>query len=240
MLNNVLERAKLEKEFIDRVPHRHVVKSYGSSMDDKGQHYIRFEYCNEGNMKYWIDRHKDKGDYNILLTIKWMKEICQAIGMMHANHLMHRDIKPQNMIVHREESGELIVKLADFGEARNTAAKTVKTSVGTEYYLAPEVDGKSYDSKADCYSLGVTFFFMLDGQLPWKTKGAYRRGDWRKEKKTASSDKAGQFVEDLFERCLQEDPKNRPSCKEMEAECDAWIAKLRAEEKEAEQAANQK
>ena len=105
------------------------------------------------------------------MTLKWMYNILDALALMHKHNLYHRDIKPENMVVHKEPNGNLVIKLADFGEATNAYVKTIKTSVGTEYYQAPEVDGKVYDHKADCYSVGVTFFFMLEGQPPWMNHG---------------------------------------------------------------------
>ena len=91
---------------------------------------------------------------------------------------------------------DCVVKLVDLGEACNREAKIIRTNIGTEYFLAPECDGKTYTPKSDVYSLGVMFWYLIDGMLPWKSKSCYRdpQQSGREEKRTESHESTVKFI----------------------------------------------
>jgi len=94
----------------------------------------------------------------------YMKALFQAINHCHAQGIVHRDIKPDNIMITETDT----VRLIDFGlsKASNNKAK-MTTVAGTPYYMAPEVLEGSYSSKADIWSLGVLLYTLVCGYLPF-------------------------------------------------------------------------
>ena len=124
-------------------------------------YYIILEYCPNGCLKDWIGRRVPTGE--VLRDL--MRQLAGALACCHAHHICHRDIKPHNVLI--DKYGHL--KLADFGLAA-ILAETSTEKVGSLPYMAPE----AFDARArvdpyagDIWSLGVTFFQMATGFLPW-------------------------------------------------------------------------
>lgn len=94
-----------------------------------------------------------------------MKKLLRAINHCHASGVVHRDIKPENIMIGKD--GEL--KLIDFGLSRRVAGVNSKmtTIAGTPYYMAPEVLDGEYNSQCDIWSLGVLFYVLVSGYLPF-------------------------------------------------------------------------
>lgn len=94
-------------------------------------------------------------------------QIASAISHAHKNHIIHRDIKPQNILV--SDTG--IIKVTDFGIAKATSSNTVTstaTAMGSVHYISPEqAKGRFCDEKSDIYSLGITMYEMVTGHVPF-------------------------------------------------------------------------
>ena len=90
--------------------------------------------------------------------------MAQGIAAAHDQHIVHRDIKPQNMIISRDGK----VKVADFGIARAVSSQTIgSNAVGSVHYISPEQAKGGYsDARSDLYSLGITMYEMVTGQVP--------------------------------------------------------------------------
>ena len=106
-------------------------------------------------------------------ALKIVPEICEALQYAHEQGIVHRDIKPENILLDKQGR----VKIADFGIAKMLGVETgqqtltgAKDVVGTPHYMAPEQIEKptTVDHRADIYSLGVVFYEMLTGELPWE------------------------------------------------------------------------
>ena len=92
-------------------------------------------------------------------------QVCSAIEMAHSHNIVHRDIKPQNIIISKDGK----VKVTDFGIAKATSSNTISTNVmGSVHYTSPEqARGGFSDAKSDIYSLGITMYEMITGELPF-------------------------------------------------------------------------
>mmetsp|Transcript_1951 Transcript_1951/g.3384 ORF Transcript_1951/g.3384 Transcript_1951/m.3384 type:complete len:197 (+) Transcript_1951:426-1016(+) len=154
-----------------------------------------------------------------------MKKLFSALNHMHAQGVVHRDIKPENIML--AKNGEL--KLIDFGlSKRQQGNKKLKTIAGTPYYMAPEVLEGQYDSKCDCWSVGVLLYVFMSGYLPFQ--GDNRNEVFSKIQNAKYHFKHQEFevcspeVIDLIKRLLIVDPKKRLSA--GEALKHIWFTKI--------------
>ncbi len=141
--------------------HPNIVNVYDVG-DDDGLHYIVMELVEGITLKKFIER---KGKLEVKEAIGISIQIAQGMEAAHANHIIHRDIKPQNIIISKEGK----VKVTDFGIAKATTSNTITSNaMGSVHYLSPEQARGGYsDEKSDIYSLGVTMYEMLAGQVPF-------------------------------------------------------------------------
>lgn len=141
--------------------HPNIVNVYDVG-DDSGLHYIVMELVEGITLKRFIER---KGKLEVKEAIGIAIQIAQGMEAAHDNHIIHRDIKPQNIIISKEGK----VKVTDFGIAKATTSNTITSNaMGSVHYLSPEQARGGYsDEKSDIYSLGVTIYEMLSGKVPF-------------------------------------------------------------------------
>ena len=141
--------------------HPNIVNVYDVG-DDNGLHYIVMELVEGITLKRFIER---KGKLEIKEAVGITIQIAQGMEAAHDNHIIHRDIKPQNIIISRDGK----VKVTDFGIAKATTSNTITSNaMGSVHYLSPEQARGGYsDEKSDIYSLGVTLYEMLSGKVPF-------------------------------------------------------------------------
>lgn len=141
--------------------HPNIVNVYDVG-DDSGLHYIVMELVEGITLKRFIER---KGKLDIKEAVGIGIQIAQGMEAAHDNHIIHRDIKPQNIIISRDGK----VKVTDFGIAKATNSNTITSNaMGSVHYLSPEQARGGYsDEKSDIYSLGVTLYEMLSGKVPF-------------------------------------------------------------------------
>lgn len=141
--------------------HPNIVNVYDVG-DDAGLHYIVMELVEGITLKKFIER---KGKLEVKEAVGIAIQIAQGMEAAHDNHIIHRDIKPQNIIISRDGK----VKVTDFGIAKATNSNTVTSNaMGSVHYLSPEQARGGYsDAKSDIYSLGVTIYEMLSGKVPF-------------------------------------------------------------------------
>ncbi len=161
-----LVRFQREASAASRLSHPNVVDIYdvGESED---MHYIVMEYIRGRTLKQMIAQ---RGSLSVSESIHIMMQLTSAISHAHSHHIIHRDIKPQNVLV--KDDGT--VKITDFGIAiANDAVQlTVNNAVmGSAHYLAPETaQGKDASEQVDIYSLGIVFYELLTGDVPFSGK----------------------------------------------------------------------
>ncbi len=155
----ILDRFLREYELIARINHPNVVRIYDFGVADDHA-YIAMEYCGGGSLKRRIAT-----GMNPYEAFRLMREVAGALGVLHAAEILHRDLKPTNVLFRDDGSLALI----DFGLAKQVALVAEVTGAGaifgTPYYMSPEQGhGKPVDLRGDIYSLGVIFFEMLTGE----------------------------------------------------------------------------
>ena len=157
-----------EAEFAMTIRHRNLVEVRDAGEEpEKGLCYILMEYMPGGSLKDMID---DKGALPIDLAISYVSQIAYALALAHRNGVIHRDIKPDNILF----TADGVPKLADLGIAKflsdsQSSTLTMKGHIlGTPAYMAPEqmMDSHHIDARADIYSLGVVLYEMLTGNRP--------------------------------------------------------------------------
>ena len=158
-----LKKFETEAQAVARLSHPNIVNVYDVGIED-GINYIVMELAEGMTLKEYIRR---KGYLSPKETVEISLQIASAISHAHKNHIIHRDIKPQNILV--SEIGN--VKVTDFGIAKATSSNTVTstaTAMGSVHYISPEqAKGRFCDEKSDIYSLGITMYEMVTGRVPF-------------------------------------------------------------------------
>ncbi len=160
---NFVARFKREAQILTKLDHANIVDIYDWGKFDNS-YYIVMEYVQGISLKELIER---KGSIDPNIAADYAIQICDALSIAHKNNLIHRDIKPQNILITPDD----IVKVTDFGIAKslNTDITRTLNIVGTAHYISPEqVGGDVLDNRTDIYSLGVVIYEMLTGDLPFR------------------------------------------------------------------------
>lgn len=159
-----IERFRSEACSAARLSHPNIVRVYDVGEDGE-INYIVMEYIHGDTLKTAI---RKKAPFDSRSTINVAIQIASALSQAHKAHIVHRDIKPQNILVGTDG----VVKVTDFGIARAARATTMTTTAnaaGSVHYFSPEQARGGYvDEKSDIYSLGITMFEMITGVLPFQ------------------------------------------------------------------------
>lgn len=158
-----VERFEREARAVSALAHPHMVRLIDSGRDGS-VHFIAMEYIPGVNLKQLIRRH---GPVPAADAVAIAAQVCEVLEYAHAHGVIHRDIKPQNILL-TDDGG---VKVTDFGIARATSAATITqtgTVLGSVQYLSPEqASGAEVGTAADIYGLGVVLYEMVTGRLPF-------------------------------------------------------------------------
>ena len=153
-----------ELKFARKVAHRNVCNMYDLG-EKEGTHYITMEYVPGENLKSMI---RMMGQLSAAQVVFIAKQVCEGLAEAHRLGVVHRDLKPGNIIVDREGNARIL----DFGIARSLQAKSITdpgVMIGTPAYMSPEqVDAKQVDKRSDIYSLGIILYEMIAGRVPFE------------------------------------------------------------------------
>ena len=196
--------------------HPNIVEMYDVG-EDKGVYYIVMEYVDGKTLKQLI---KKRGALTISECIDIMLQLTDGVEHAQEGYIIHRDLKPQNIMI--QENGE--IKITDFGIAmalNNTQLTQTNSVMGSVHYLPPEqASGKGSTVKSDIYSMGILFFELLTGNLPFKGDNAVEialkqiRDDIPSVR--AINPSIPQSIENIVLKATAKNPKNRyASAKEM-------------------------
>lgn len=163
-----IRRFRREAQSATSLAHPNIVNIYDVG-EENDLYYIVMEYVEGQTLKQYIQLNSP---LQVEETLEIMKQLTSAISHAHQNHIVHRDIKPQNILVDRFGN----VKITDFGIAMALSATSITQTnsvLGSVHYLSPEqARGGMANKKSDVYSLGIVMFELLTGRLPFSGESA--------------------------------------------------------------------
>ena len=204
-----IRRFQREALSASSLSHPNIVEMYDVG-EDSGNHYIVMEYIEGKTVKQLL---KKRGNLTVSEAVDIMLQLTDGISHAHDSYIIHRDLKPQNLMI--QEDGQ--IKITDFGIAMalNSTQLTQTNSVmGSVHYLPPEqASGKGSTIKCDIYSMGILFYELLTGVLPFKGDNAVEIALKHMKDPLPSVRKQNsnipQSVENIILKSTAKNPKNR-------------------------------
>jgi len=214
-----IQRFRNELKVARDISHKNVCRMYDLNKE-KGSYYITMEYVSGEDLKSFIRRSRQL-TAGTAITIA--KQVCEGLTEAHKLGVVHRDLKPQNIMIDREGNARIM----DFGIARSLSGKGITGAgvmIGTPEYMSPEqAEVKEIDQRSDIYSLGIIMYEMVTGRVPFE--GETPLGIAMKHKSEMPKNPTelnSQIPEDLSQvilRCLEKDKENRyQSAEEVRSE----------------------
>jgi len=219
----MLERFKQELVLSHQVTHKNVVRIYDLGEAD-GVKFITMEYI-EGSDLRSISLEKKR--FEPAEAVEIMQQVCRALEAVHAVGVIHRDLKPQNIM--RDNNGRVVVM--DFGLARLVESNGMTQTgalVGTMEYMSPEQAlGSQLDQRSDLFTLGLIFYELLTGKMPFHADSALasliRRTQERAISVTQHDRTIPASLANIVAKCMERDPKQRyQSTTDLLHDLEAW------------------
>jgi serine/threonine-protein kinase len=215
-----VERFRREAKNAAALSHSNIVSIYDRG-EAEGTYYIAMEYLDGRSLKELL---LSRGDAPIAVVVEYARQILSALRFAHRHGIVHRDIKPHNVLV----DGEGRVKVTDFGIARAGTSQMTEAGsiVGTAQYLSPEqARGGDVDQRSDLYSLGVLMYEMLTGAVPFSgdtpVEIAMKHLSQTPEPPSTRRHDIPRELDMVVMRALAKDPDDRyQTAEEMEADLD--------------------
>lgn len=205
----IIERFRNELTTARKIVHKNVCRMYDLGKE-KGSYYITMEYISGQDLKGLI---RQTGQLTVGKSVSIAKQICEGLSEAHRTGVVHRDLKPTNIMIDTEGN----VRIMDFGISRILKEKGITGAgvmIGTLEYMSPEqVEGKDIDQRSDIYSLGIIFYEMITGVVPFDGdtplsiahKHKYETAQEPKKINTQISDDLNRVVL----KCLEKDKEKR-------------------------------
>ena len=205
-----IRRFRREAQSATSLVHPNIVSIYDVGEEEDNIYYIVMEYVNGETLKQYIQNHSP---IPVDKAVDLMLQLVSAIKHAHQNNIIHRDIKPQNILIDKRET----VKVTDFGIATALTSTTITQTnslLGSVHYISPEqARGSVATKKSDIYSLGIVFFEILTGRLPFSGESAVSIALKHLQDETPSPRKWNplipQSVENIIIRATAKDPYYR-------------------------------
>ncbi|KAK3194492.1 hypothetical protein Dsin_025802 [Dipteronia sinensis] len=153
-----------EISILSTINHPNIIR-FLEAIETKERIYLVLEYCDGGDLAAYLHRH---GKVSEAVARHFMRQLAAGLQVLHEKHLIHRDLKPQNLFLSTNEATP-VLKIGDFGFARSlTPQDLADTLCGSPLYMAPEIiQNQKYDAKADLWSVGAILFQLVTGKPPF-------------------------------------------------------------------------
>ena len=204
---NFVEKFKREAQAAASLLGENIVNIY-DVVDEGRYHFIVMELVDGITLKEYI---RIKGKLDITEGVSIAIQVARALKTAHAQHIVHRDIKPQNILITDDSK----VKVADFGIARAVSEQTVNANaIGSVHYISPEqARGGRCDARSDIYSLGITLYEMFTGRVPFTGEStvavALAHLEQAMTPPSVYNNKISPNLERIILKCTKKDPANR-------------------------------
>src|SRR6202035_4609804 len=205
----ILERFKQELLLSHQVTHKNVIRIYDLG-DANGVKFITMEFVEGQDLRTLI---QEKKTFSPEEAVEITQQICRALEATHGVGVIHRDLKPQNIM--RDKSGRIL--LMDFGLARSVQSEGMTQTgalLGTIEYMSPEqAMGKTLDQRSDLFAVGLIFYELLSGKMPFKAETAMASLLMRNQERAVPLAEIDATVpaglSDIVARCLERDLERR-------------------------------
>jgi len=214
-----IERFRNELKIARTIRHKNVCGMYDLG-EKEGAYFITMEYIRGEDLKNLI---RKMGQLSAWQAITIAKQICDGLSEAHRLGVVHRDLKPQNIMIDRDGDARIM----DFGIARSLEAKGITGAgvmLGTPEYMSPEqVEGKEVDLRSDIYSLGIILYEMVTGRVPFEGDTPFAVGVKQKSETPQNPKELNSHIPDdlnrVILRCLEKEREKRfPSAADLRAE----------------------
>ena len=214
-----VERFIAEVRAVKQIRHRNIIDIYGFGTLPDGRPYFVMEYRPGLTLQQRLDRD---GPLTFLEAAPIFMQACSALQAAHDRGIIHRDLKPDNIYLAEEPGQPPVVKLLDFGIAKLTtqepsaALTQVGATVGTPLYMSPEqIRALPLDARSDIYTLGVTMFQALTGEVPFYANSHAQTATMHLQQQPPRPSEVcdllpiPEHVEQIVLRCLEKPPERR-------------------------------
>ncbi len=219
-----MQRFKQELLLSTRVSHKNILRIHDMG-EAGGIKFISMAFVEGEDLSQRIRR---EGRLPVAAVVAIARQLCGALEAADAEGILHRDLKPQNVLIDRSD----VVYVSDFGLAKSLEAGAAAMTrageyLGTPRYMSPEqVEGKPLDRRSDIYSLGLIFYEMVSGEVPFKGDSAlqlmYQRVKQKPKSPREVNPEVPQYLEKVILRCLEKDVERRYQyAREIVADLDA-------------------
>ena len=229
-----LERLKREVSAARRVSHANVIRIHDIG-ETKGLHYVSMEYFPGDNLKDYLRRNRN---LSFMQAYQIASQICDGVDAAHRQGVIHRDLKPQNVIIDARNQ----IKIIDFGLAHSAHLKGMTATgliMGTPEYMSPEqVTGNKVDERTDIYSLGIILYELFTGRVPFTGDSAIAIGFMQMKdpppQPRSINPQLSPQIEAVILRALEKEPVRRyPTIAELRSDLEKAVftpAQAKAEE----------
>ncbi|KAF9411546.1 hypothetical protein HW555_009694 [Spodoptera exigua] len=154
-----------EIRLLKKLTHPHIVHMKNFTWDDKNI-YIIMEYCCGGDLSKYIQRYGRVAEKQVRY---FLQQLASALKFLREKGVVHMDLKPHNLLLHKGSDGKYMLKVADFGFAQHMTDAVQRSVRGSPLYMAPEMLTGEYDARVDLWSVGVIMYECLFGRAPYSS-----------------------------------------------------------------------
>uniref|UniRef100_A0A2A4K577 Serine/threonine-protein kinase ULK3 n=1 Tax=Heliothis virescens TaxID=7102 RepID=A0A2A4K577_HELVI len=203
-----------EIRLLKTLTHPHIVHMKNFTWDDKNI-YIIMEFCCGGDLSKYIHRYGRVPEKQVLY---FLQQLASALKFLREKGVVHMDLKPHNLLLHKGSDGKYMLKVADFGFAQHMTTDSLRSVRGSPLYMAPEMLSGEYDARVDLWSVGVIMYECLFGRAPYSSNTFKELVDKIQRQapiEIPAKASISPGCRDLLLRLLQHDPNNRISYEEF-------------------------